>query len=121
MKRYIKANVAKADIKTIQKNLFIYSGVLESEVAKFFKEFDALLDEESESGRNLPEEEYQLYTKYLPLAKKCYEIATNIFKGMAGHTSDVILCKDMYETSMELLKSFPFDWKNSLYNAHLAS
>ena len=120
MKRYIRADITKADVSKIGKNLFFYYGMLKDATDKFFREFDNLVDSEYGSDKSFAEEEYNFYVKYLPLAKKCYEIAKEILNLKSSHTIDLIACKDMFDMCKEMLETFPYDWKNALDNAHIA-
>lgn len=120
MKRYIRSDITKADVSNIGKNLFFYYGMLKDATDRFFREFDDLVDKQYDSDKSFAQEEYDFYVKYLPLAKKCYEIAKEIINLKSNHTIDLIACKEMFDMAKSMLEAFPYDWKNSLENAHIA-
>lgn len=110
MKRYVKADITKSDMKSISKNLTLYYGVLKSESDKFFKDFDDVVYLETLDEEDHLKDRADFYNKYLPFAKKCLEIKKNIGKDTSGHAIEETLRFKMYDMAKEVLLNFPLEW-----------
>lgn len=110
MKRYVKADITKSDMKSIRKNLTLYYGVLKNESDRFFQDFDNVVYLEALDEEEHPKDRIEFYKKYLPFAKKCLEIKKNIGKDPAGHAIDEALRYQMYDMAKEVLLNFPLEW-----------
>lgn len=110
MKIYVKNSISTSDIKSIRKNLFLYYGILKNETEDFLNTYDDVVDVELETNEVDDELRYKVYKKYLPLAKKCKEIADNIVTDKTGHMADQIIRLEMQDMAEEVLEVFPYEW-----------
>jgi hypothetical protein len=106
MKIYIKCNIDNSSIDTIRKQLFLYYGMLKDEFTEFFNEYDNVTYQEDLDDMKRPELWHKIYDKYLPFAKKCKEIKTNIRKDVTGHVIDQTIRYEMYNMASEVLLGF---------------
>ena len=106
MKIYIKCNIANSNIDNIRKQLFLYYGMLKDEVAEFFNTYDDITYQEDLDDMRHPDLWHKMYDKYLPFAKKCKEIKSNIRKDVTGHVIDQTIRHEMYNMASEVLLGF---------------